>query len=142
MNTIERRQVKNKTLILEQLKRTPIIQIACEKSGISRASYYRWYRDNKEFAQAADKSILEGQLLVNDLAESQLISAIRDKNLSAILFWLKTHHPSYASKLEITGKIKHEEQLTPEQEELVMKALKLASVLPDSLPKTKKEKQK
>ncbi|KKR86991.1 MAG: hypothetical protein UU34_C0008G0015 [Candidatus Curtissbacteria bacterium GW2011_GWA1_41_11] len=142
MNTIEKRQVKNKALILEQLKRTPIVQICCEKSGISRASYYRWYKDDKEFAQAADKAILEGQLLVNDLAESQLISAIRDKNLSAIVFWLKTHHPSYASKLEITGKIKHEEQLTPDQEALVIKALKLASVLPDNLPKAKEEKQK
>ncbi len=142
MSKIEKRQFKNKALILELLNRTPIIQICCEKSGISRASYYRWYKDDKEFALAADKAILEGQLLVNDLAESQLISAIRDKNLSAILFWLKTHHPSYASKLEITGKIKHEEQLTPEQEALVMKALKLAAVLPESLPKTNEEKQK
>lgn len=140
MNTVERRKTKNKKLILEQLKKTPIVQIVCEKSGVGRATYYRWRKEDPEFSRLADQAISEGQLLVNDLAESQLISAIRDKNLSAIVFWLKTHHPSYASKLEITGKIKHEEQLTPEQEALVMKALKLASVVPES--QLKKEEQK
>lgn len=77
------------------------------------------------------------------MAESQLMSAIRDKNLTAIIFWLKNHHQSYATKIEVTAKLKHEdEQLTPEQEALVMKALKLASVLPENLPELIEEKQK
>jgi len=128
--TMQRRIDKNQELIIEQLKKTPIVQIACEKVGIGRATYYRWRKENEEFLKLADDAIAEGNALVNDMAESQLMAAIRDKNLTAIIFWLKNHHPRYATKVEITGHLKHEEQLTPEQEALVMKALKLAELLP------------
>ena len=90
----------------------------------------------------ADEALVEGSLLVNDMAESQLISAIRDQNLGAIVFWLKHHHPSYTTRLEVTAKLKNtDEKLTPEQENLVMKALKLAEVLPSSLLENPEEKQ-
>ncbi len=119
---------KQKELLLEQLKKTPIVQIACEKNSVSRATYYRWRKDNPDFAKAADEAINEGLLLINDLSESQLISAIRDKNLGAIVFWLKHHHPAYATRVEIDAKIKQiDERLTPEQEALIQKALRLIS---------------
>jgi len=127
---IQKRIDKNQELLIDQLKKTPIVQVACEKVGIGRATYYRWRKDNEELAKLADDAIVEGNALVNDMAESQLMAAIRDKNLTAIIFWLKNHHPSYATKVEITGHLKHEEQLTPEQDALVMKALKLAELLP------------
>ena len=134
---------KNKQLLIEQLKKTPIIQIACEKINIGRATFYRWKKDDENFSTQVDEALLDGNELVNDMAESQLMSAIRDKNLTAIIFWLKNHHQSYATKIEVTAKLKHEdEQLTPEQEALVMKALKLASVLPENLPELIEEKQK
>lgn len=130
MNTIEKRQAKQKETILEYLKKTPIVQVVCERSDVSRATYYRWKKEDSDFARQADEALDEGTSLINDMAESQLISAIKDKNLGAIIFWLRSHHPSYASKLEITGKIKHEEQLTPEQEALVTKALKISALIP------------
>lgn len=133
--TIENRQSKEKAMILEQLKKTPIVQIACEKSGIGRATYYRWRKDDPEFTKLANEALSEGSLLVNDMAESQLISAIRDKNLGAIIFWLKHHHPNYTTKVEITGRLIHDYQLTPEQETLITKALKMVS------KKSEKEKQ-
>ncbi|MBI2096276.1 MAG: hypothetical protein HYT43_01420 [Candidatus Taylorbacteria bacterium] len=116
-----------KAFLLEQLKKTPIIQIACEKVGISRMTYYRWRKDDPEFAKASDSALSEGSLLVNDMAESQLMSAIRDKNMTAIIFWLKHHHANYTNRLEISGHIKTEE-LTSEQKKLVQKALALASL--------------
>lgn len=130
---IQKRMDKNQELLLEQLKKTPVVQVACEKVSVGRATYYRWRKENEEFAKLADEAITEGNALVNDMAESQLMSAIRDKNLTAIIFWLKHHHPRYAEKIEITGHLKHEEQLTPEQEALVMKALKLAALLPTAI---------
>lgn len=132
MNAIDKRQEKNKELILEQLKKRPIVQFACGKAGIGRATYYRWRKEDEEFAKRADQALREGSLLVNDMAESQLMSAIRDRNLTAIIFWLKNHHPSYTTKLEVTGKLKVDnEVLTPEQEALVTRALKLAALTPD-----------
>jgi len=123
-----------KQLLIEQLKKTPVVQVACEKIGIGRATFYRWKNDDEKFTAAVNEAISDGNGLVNDMAESQLMSAIKDKNLTAIIFWLRNHHPSYATRVEVTAKLKHDEELTPEQEELVMKALKLASILPSALP--------
>lgn len=128
---IEKRQSKNKELILELLRKTPIVQAVCERSNISRASYYRWRIADPEFAKACDQALFDGSLLVNDLAENQLISAIKDKNLGAIRFWLVNHHPAYANKVEITASNKHQEvALTEEQKELLNKALEMATLIP------------
>ena len=131
MNTITKRQAKEKELLLEQLKKTPIIQIACERSGIARATYYRWKKDDQKFSTQADNSLRDGNMLVNDMAESQLLSAIRDKNLTAIIFWLKNHHSSYATRVEVTTSTKMiDGKLNPEQQELLKKALVMASLIP------------
>lgn len=131
--TVVKRIDKNQELILEQLKKTPIVQVACEKVGVGRATYYRWRKEDEEFATQADSAIAEGSSLVNDMAESQLMAAIRDKNLTAIIFWLKHHHPNYATKVEVTARLKADnEVLTPEQEALVTKALQLAALIPNA----------
>ncbi|MDO8466586.1 MAG: phBC6A51 family helix-turn-helix protein [bacterium] len=116
-----------KALLLEQLKKTPIVQIACEKAGVGRATYYRWRKEDPEFSKMADEAILEGSFLVNDMAETQLMSAIRDRNLTAIIFWLKHHHSQYTNRLEISGQITHlRKELTEEEKQMVEKALRLA----------------
>ena len=126
--TIKRRIEKEKELILEQLKKTPIVQVVCEKTGIGRSTYYRWKKEYSKFARLADAAILEGSLLVNDMAESQLLSAIRDKNLTAIIFWLKHHHPAYETRIELRqATSKTEEKLTTRQEEIIRQALKITS---------------
>jgi hypothetical protein len=94
MSTIDKRQTKEKELLLEQFRKMPIVQIACEKTGIGRATYYRWRKDDQKFANQADLALEDGNRLINDIAESQLLSAIRDKNMTAIIFWLKSHHPT------------------------------------------------
>ena len=119
--------IKVKESLLEQLRKTPIIQIASEKSGVSRATFYRWKKEDKEFSKKADEALQDGSLLVNDMAESQLMSAIRDKNMTAIIFWLRNHHPAYATKVEVTGQLKHEYKLTEEEEELITKALSMVT---------------
>jgi len=121
---------QDKELLLDQLKKTPIVQIACEKIGIARPTFYRWKSQDEEFAKLVDEAIDEGRLLVNDLAETNLVNAVKDRNLPAIMYWLKHHHKSYATKVELSGKIKTEHnQLTPEQEEAITKALGLASII-------------
>ena len=130
---------KNKDLLIEQLKKTPVVQVACEKVGIGRATFYRWKQD-QDFAIKADEALMEGSFLVNDVAESQLMSAIKEKNLTAIIFWLKHHHPSYATKVEVTARLKADnEVLTPEQEALVTKALQLAALVPKAKEELKND---
>ena len=117
-----------KQLFLEQLKKTPIVQIACEKLGVSRASFYRWRTEDAAFAKQADEATLEGHLLLNDLAESQLIGAVKDRNLQAIMYWLKHHHKDYRNRLEIEGTVNTITELSDEQKALVKKALELTGV--------------
>lgn len=112
-------------LLLMQLKKTPIVQVACERTGISRATYYRWRKDDPEFADKADIAIDEGLNLINDMAESQLISAIKDRNLTGIIFWLKNHHKNYSPKLEVTTK-NGDIPITDEQREIIKQSLDMA----------------
>jgi len=127
-NDLQDRTQQNRQLMLEQLKKTPVVQIACEKTGIARSTFYRWKDEDPKFAKEADQALAEGVALVNDMAESQLLSAIRDRNISAIFYWLNHRHSAYSNKLEITAKVK-DETLSPEQEELIKKALKHASLI-------------
>ncbi len=120
---------ENKARLVEQLKKTPIVQIACEKEGVGRASYYRWRKEDQEFADAADEAMCTGKSLISDLAESQLIKAIRDGNMTAIIYWLKNQHPDYRTRVELSGRLETiGKTLTPEQVENIEKALKFASL--------------
>lgn len=127
-NRIELRQTEQKKLLVEQLRKTPIVQVACEKTGVGRATFYRWLKDDPDFAKLANESITEGNGLISDVAESQLANLIKSGNLGAISFWLKHRHPAYRNKLEVDAKVKHEDlPLTAEQEAVIESALKLFS---------------
>lgn len=127
--TIPKRIERNKELMIEKLKRLPIVQIACEKVGIGRATYYRWRNDDPEFTKQTSQAIREGREFINDMAESQLLSAIREQNMTAIIFWLKHNHASYTTRVEITHPDKDVDKLTPREVAQINKALSLAGLL-------------
>lgn len=119
---------ENKQLLLDCLRKTPIIQIACEKSGISRATYYRWRSEDEDFRKASDEAVREGEMFINDMSESQIISLIKEKNWQAIQFWLRNNSPKYADRIKVEANIKQlDEKLTPEQETIIRKALEFIS---------------
>jgi hypothetical protein len=115
----------SKKALIEQIRKTPIIQVTCEKLGVSRATYYRWRKKDPKFAEEFDIALSEGSQLINDMAESQLISAIKDGNLTGIIFWLKNHHKNYSPKLEVTTK-SADLPLTDEQKEIIRRSLSMA----------------
>ena len=122
---IQLRQDNEKTSLVEQLRKTPIVQIACEKLNIARSTFYRWRQEDKLFDRQVEQAIAEGNLLVNDMAESQLMAAIRDQNMTAIIFWLKHHHTTYATRIELSGELRQKDDpLTKEQEEMIQQAIK------------------
>lgn len=96
---VEVRQEENKNLLLEQFRKTPIIEVSCGKLNVSRSTYYRMREQDQDFARQADEALQEGTKFVCDVAESQLLNAIRDGNLTAIIFWLKNKHPDYKQKI-------------------------------------------
>ena len=134
--TITKRIEKEKKELLEQLVKIPIVQIACEKTGIGRSTYYRWRQEDEEFSQLADDAIHAGELFINDMAESQLLTAIKENNMTGIIFWLKHHHPAYAIKIELkSDSQKKEAVLTPQQEEVIQKALGVLNMKEDGVTK-------
>ncbi len=111
----------------EELAKVPIVQVACEKTGVSRNSVYRWRKEDKTFASKMDKALAEGVALVNDMSESQMLTMIKEKNWPAISFWLRHRNDNYKDKIEVTTK-EESEALTPSQAKIVRQALRLAAI--------------
>jgi hypothetical protein len=131
---------KTSKQFLEELKKVPIVQVACEKTGISRNSVYRWRRGDKKFAGEMDKAMSEGVAFVNDMSESQLLTMIKEKNWSAISFWLRHRNDNYKTKIEVTTNERIDE-LTPDQQKVVKQALRLATLTKQkSIRRIKKNK--
>lgn len=135
-DTIKARQNNLKQAFLEQLKRTPTIETACQKVNIARSTVYRWVRESGKFEKQIDDSLAQGRTFMSDIAESQLFSLIGDKKIEAIRLYLSTHNSRYSNKLELSGAVSTKgEPLTKEQKKLIREALKLSS-----LKKYEKEK--
>jgi len=127
-DTIQARQKKLKEALLEQLKRTPTIETACQKVGVGRATVYRWRDQSKTFKKELEAAQDEGRAFMCDVAENQLFSLIGEKKYEAIRFFLSTHNPRYSNKLEISGKVSTDEPLSKEQKKLIREALRLSSI--------------
>jgi len=118
-----------KGAFLEQLRKIPIVAVAAEKVGVSRNSVYKWRNADEAFRDEMDAALAEGEALVNDMGESQLLSLIQEKNWSAISFWLRHRNPKFRELVEVTATVQSaQEALTPEQEDVVRRALRLAAL--------------
>lgn len=110
-----------KEKIISLLEKNPIIGFACKKIDISRSTFYRWQKEDPKFKELSQKAILNGKFEINDFAESQLVNLIKEKNVSAIIYWLKNNDPNYSEKNRII-KIVYD-QLSPEQGEIIKQAI-------------------
>lgn len=121
LETLAVKTKQQKQAFLEQLPKYPVVQVACEKSGVGRSTYYAWRKD-KEFTKLADEAIKSGTYFINDMAESKLIQNIQSGNNTAIIFWLKNHHTQYSERIRHEHEF-IEEELTQEQKIAIAKAL-------------------
>ena len=93
---------KDKEKLLDSLKEcSGIVTFACEKVGLSRQTFYRWYREDADFKERAD-AINELQI---DIAEASLLKKIQKGDTTAIIFYLKTKGKSrgYTERKEIVA---------------------------------------
>lgn len=94
-NIINKRITKQKEILLEQFRKLSVVQVACKKTGISRATYYRWRKEEPKFGDKADDALEEGRLLINDLAVSKLVVKIGEGDFGAIKYWLSNNHKNF-----------------------------------------------
>jgi hypothetical protein len=118
---------KDKDRILEHLKSVPIIEVACKKSNIARATYYRWRNEDNEFLRQSEEALQDGIDMINDMTESQLIGLIKDKKFQAVQFWLRHNHSRFLLKDKEHSLIKPKRSipLSKEQEKTLKSALVL-----------------
>lgn len=121
---------------LEELTKVPIVQVACEKTGVSRTSIYRWRKKDTQFSKAMDDALAQGVAFVNDMSESQLLTMIKEKNWSAISFWLRHRNDNYKAKVHIDTSVKTIHELSPNQEKTIREALRLAGLIQDGYEDT------
>jgi hypothetical protein len=110
---------------LDELSRVPIVQFACEKTGLSRQTIYRWRKEDKDFSKKMDQAIEDGVAFVNDMSESQLLTMIKEGKFPAVRLWLTNNHTRYTNKLHIT-KTEEKKELTEEQKATIKEALSLS----------------
>lgn len=121
---------KNKLqkVFFEELRKIPIVQVAAEKSGLSRNTVYRWRKEDPVFLKEMDEAMADGIAFISDMSESQLFNLIKGGEFSAISFWLRNRHSAYKSKVEVTASVNTINELSPEQESLVREALAMAGI--------------
>ena len=94
-------KTSRKQQILKDLKEAHgIVSVTCSKNNINRKTFYEWVKTDPKFKNAVDE-INETTI---DIVEGYLLSLIRDKNPTAIIFYLKTRgrHRGYNEKIDIS----------------------------------------
>lgn len=89
---------KTKVLInklLVEIENTPLVQIACEKVGISRNTFYRWIKEDPELLERVNYALTLGKGRVNDIAVSNVLSGIKSKDVKYTMYWLDRNHPDF-----------------------------------------------
>lgn len=87
MNMKKAEREKKKELILEALEETMgMITTSCERAGVSRVSFEKWRKDDPEF----DGKVNAIKAKQKEFVEGQLMTAIRNGNVAAMMFFLKT----------------------------------------------------
>lgn len=80
---------------LEELAKLPNISIACERVNLSRQTVYRWMQSDPKFKNSVDIALNFGTESINDLAESKLITNIKNGTQRSIEYWLNNHKKNY-----------------------------------------------
>ena len=103
-DTIAARQAREKAKLVEQFKKMPIVQIACERAAVSRATYYRWLEDEPAFRDSAMAAIAEGEAFISDKSEAQLLVLVGKEHFGAVRYSLEHHSEKYAKGKGLGGR--------------------------------------
>ena len=80
------RHIKKEVMLKALENSLGVVTVACKQTDTPRSTYYKWLKEDKEFA----KAVKEIENIALDFAESQLHTQMKDGNTSATIFYLKT----------------------------------------------------
>lgn len=83
-----------KTKVLEYFKKTPggTFTAACKAAGLPYSTGHDWRRDDEQFNRDVIEARKAADDIGGDFAESKLMEAINNNELTGIIFYLKTKH--------------------------------------------------
>jgi hypothetical protein len=99
-----------KDKLLEALEKSlGIVTPACKEVGISRNTFYTWYKEDIDFKKRVD----DINDITLDFAENQLLRKIKEGSERSILFYMKykARHRGYNEELNINANVKVEQPL-------------------------------
>lgn len=80
---------------LEELAKTSIVQIACNKVNLTRQTISRWKKEDPKFKRKFEEARKLGEESVCDLAESKMIERIKQGDRKSGEFYLIHHKKEY-----------------------------------------------
>ncbi|MAQ77336.1 hypothetical protein CL684_02320 [Candidatus Campbellbacteria bacterium] len=81
--------------IVEELRKTPVVSVVCQKFGIARHTFYRWRQIDPDFDREVSEALDIGSLVVNDICMSQLIASIQNGNMGSVKYWMSNKHSDF-----------------------------------------------
>lgn len=81
--------------LVEEIEKTPLVQVACDKVGISRNTFYRWVKEDPELPTRINEAMSLGMGVVNDVAVSNVLEGIKKKDVGYTKYWLTNNHPNF-----------------------------------------------
>ncbi len=82
-----------------------IITATCQDIRINRSTYYDWIDADDEFKNAVEKLSIQQRGDVED----RLVKAIAKDNIIAIIFYLKSKHPEYKTRIDVKNTFNQKE---------------------------------
>jgi hypothetical protein len=91
--------LKKETLLQALENSLGIVSTACNRTGISRSSFYKWYKEDEEFRKKVDE--IDNVKL--DYVETKLFKNIENEKEKSIIFYLqhKGHKRGYVQRQNI-----------------------------------------
>ncbi len=79
-------------------KRRGIVTLACKDAGISNFTFYKWVKDDPEFAEQAEEI---REIEIGIIAEDRMAEAIIvHKDMAMVRFYLQSRNKKYVQKLQ------------------------------------------
>lgn len=88
------RQAKEQFVAMFERVGGSSVSLVSEQTGISRDTFYRWLKEDKEFKERIDRI----QYHIKDLVEDILMIKIRQGDGPSVRFYLSRKHPSYKTQ--------------------------------------------
>jgi len=102
------------------------VTAACKKMDISRDTFYRWKAEDEEWGKEIDDLVGRKRYEMNDFAEGKLYENINNGNITCLIFYLKTKHPDYKQKIDLSGEVTQNVKLSDDEKELLKQAIRFA----------------